>query len=474
MQETEPRHSQPNREKRLTHKKNLYIAPSEPLLSKSTNPLSTKGDRAVFISQFSHLPANLITLSNRNLKDRESTLEMFASILLEEKLNGAEIIKKERPYQISHSITETDVQNIIEKSKKKSNELFRRNPKGTMFVNELWGKKHRTQVLKLSEIEKDIEEKQKMKRDNFASKLERLKTYYKNKLPPIQADPQKIMEDFEQKGLNSPSLRPDKRNSLKSRPEERASSPQKSKFSLFASATMRPSIQIHSSQDNQNKMESPRKRLGISGVYLPKALNKKFREIEEQENKKNLLSLVPIATGSNDEVSTSFRTTPGLQRKFSEDHQNAKMNKTLASTLNSRSVTNSSVKLSLKNVSNPYDTQYISHLRSSTVDSEELSNRIEKEKSAEDAEKLIRLRAKQEKLKKITNSDIKTKLDNIFEEIKAVKSNKENIILVNESPTKRNYKGLSKNPRAKPTDTYDSALFEVLQANVMGKRRIKK
>jgi len=57
--------------------------------------------------------------------------------------------------------------------------------------------------------------------------------------------------------------------------------------------------------------------------------------------------------------------------------------------------------------------------------------------------------------------------------LQATKKNKENVFLVNASPSK-NYQGLSKKARLKPIDTYDGVMMQVLQGNLLAKKHMKK
>jgi len=138
------------------------------------------------VSLFSHLVTpNLVNIVPKS--DRSATLRIFKNKIQEEKryekssIESPKLKQDPNKVEIKRSDKGKVVEALADKSKSDYNRTKYQRPQGSMYVNDLWGKKYEILVRKTAQIDVEINNREDLKRKPLQLKLDEAMDYLNQK-----------------------------------------------------------------------------------------------------------------------------------------------------------------------------------------------------------------------------------------------------------------------------------------------------
>jgi len=115
---------------------------------------------------------------------------------------------QDQPSQSSRAGYHDNLRQVLNQTKKIIQTAQHKKTKGSMYVSDLWGEKHRKTVIRAFQLDKAYENNFQARQEEIQTRLEALDNMMRRKKSYcLSTIPTKVLEEFNNTGLNSPKLR---------------------------------------------------------------------------------------------------------------------------------------------------------------------------------------------------------------------------------------------------------------------------
>jgi len=176
----------------------------ESLRKSELSPKQCFEAKALVNIKYSNIPVNVPTIIPAGVRERAATLRHVSLPDISEKHFKPR--SKLTHYSIRRHDEQSDIKVVLKDHIKQDLVSQRPNePKGSMYVGELWGDKYRNGIIKTAKLLKYFKSIEKAESEDLNERLVKIEKLYKSKClyESSTTDASKVMEDFKVNGLNS-------------------------------------------------------------------------------------------------------------------------------------------------------------------------------------------------------------------------------------------------------------------------------